>query len=89
MTTVAAKKLKLAMATISKHCKAQKFKVETPGMCCSAGKVKLQPLKAPDILKHLLSDNSLEVQHGVLHDIIWKGAGHDACVHTKNSHDTL
>ncbi|GFX00887.1 uncharacterized protein TNCV_4578531 [Trichonephila clavipes] len=29
------------------HCGAQKFKNETPGMCCAGGKVKLPDLRSP------------------------------------------
>ena len=35
------------MNYICKHCKARKFQTETPGMCCSGGKVKLPLIQTP------------------------------------------
>ena len=35
------------MATLCLHCRALKFQKETPGMCCSNGKVNLPPLAEP------------------------------------------
>ncbi len=42
-----------------KLCKVLKFPGETEGMCCSNGKVKLQPLpELPAVLKELLDGNT-------------------------------
>ncbi|RCN48933.1 hypothetical protein ANCCAN_05042 [Ancylostoma caninum] len=35
------------MDVICPHCQAKRFRGETPGMCCSGGKVKLPPLNPP------------------------------------------
>ncbi|GBL98316.1 hypothetical protein AVEN_174103-1 [Araneus ventricosus] len=46
------------------HCSAKKFKGESPGMCCSNGKVKLTPLRSPpDPLKTYMSGTSSGSKH--------------------------
>ncbi|PAA84583.1 hypothetical protein BOX15_Mlig017082g4 [Macrostomum lignano] len=59
---------KLAIERMSKkcqHCNALRWANETPGMCCSNGKVRLTPLNEnlPDYLRHLLLGNSEESDH--------------------------
>ena len=45
-------------------CRALKWKSETPGMCCSSGKVKLEPLLLPpEPLKTLLSGSTQQSKH--------------------------
>jgi len=49
---------------ICPHCSAYKWKGEPPGMCCSNGKVKLQPLQhPPDPLANLLKGESQMSRH--------------------------
>lgn len=49
------------------HCKAFKFRNETPGMCCAAGKVKLPVLEPPpEPLHSLIFGNSPTSQHFLL-----------------------
>ena len=69
------------MSVECKHCHAKKWPGETPGMCCSSGKVKLQKLQSlPVVLQKLLTDNTttavqfrqnLEVQFSIHDDIFW------------------
>ncbi len=52
------------MDTICPFCRALKWKGETPGMCCSSGKVKLEPLLLPpEPLKILLSGSTQQSKH--------------------------
>ncbi|GFY24071.1 hypothetical protein TNCV_1011241 [Trichonephila clavipes] len=47
------------MSNVCLKCSALKWKGETPGMCCSSGKVKLPPiLKPPEPLCSLLKANA-------------------------------
>lgn len=47
-----------------RYCGALKWKTETPGMCCSAGKIKLPFLQEPpEALSRLLKDQSTESTH--------------------------
>lgn len=49
---------------VCNHCKALKFKHETPGMCCVNGKIKLPVLNLPpDPLRSLLSGTSSQSKH--------------------------
>ncbi|XP_053956182.1 uncharacterized protein LOC128861832 [Anastrepha ludens] len=49
------------------HCKAIKFRNETPGMCCPGGKVKLPVLELPpEPLHSLVSGNSPTSKHFLL-----------------------
>ena len=53
------------------HCGANKWQGETPGMCCSSGKVKLDVLHAPPaILKKLLTEDTSDAKHFRLN--LWK-----------------
>jgi hypothetical protein len=52
------------MEKICLHCGAWKFKTETPGMCCSNGKVKLPALLEPiDPLRAYMSGTNAESNH--------------------------
>lgn len=52
------------MNSVCTHCKAFKFKNETPGMCCSSGKVKLPALNSPpEPLLSLVSGITSESKH--------------------------
>lgn len=53
-----------SMNNVCAHCKALKFKHETPGMCCVNGKIKLPPLNAPpEPLHTLLSGTTPQSNH--------------------------
>lgn len=53
-----------SMDKVCAHCKALKFKHETPGMCCVNGKIKLPPLNAPpEPLHTLLSGTTPQSNH--------------------------
>lgn len=53
-----------AMDEVCQYCNALKFKEETPGMCCSNGKVKLPTLNPPpEPLSSLVSGVSPESKH--------------------------
>lgn len=57
-----------AMSEICQYCKALKFRGETPGMCCSAGKVNLPPFQSPpDPLRSLIFENSPTSKHFMSH----------------------
>ena len=45
------------------YCNALKWKGETPGMCCSSGKVELRPMTTPPKLYSLLMGNRPEHRH--------------------------
>ncbi len=46
------------------YCAAKKWKGETPGLCCSGGKVKLPELpELPEILQDLLTNDSCDGKH--------------------------
>lgn len=52
------------MDVICPYCNALKFSKEAPGMCCSNGKVKLNPIVAPpEPLSSLMSNNTTESKH--------------------------
>ncbi|GBM74318.1 hypothetical protein AVEN_193308-1 [Araneus ventricosus] len=52
------------MSVICEHCEAKKWKGETPGMCCSGGKVQLPRLVDPlEPLRTLLIGASAEAKH--------------------------
>ncbi|KAK0064693.1 hypothetical protein Bpfe_005782 [Biomphalaria pfeifferi] len=47
-----------------RHCHALKWREETPGMCCSNGKVKLSSLQPPpEPLKSLMSEKTTKARH--------------------------
>lgn len=52
------------MSHVCQHCKAFKFKSETPGLCCANGKVKLPALNCPpEPLRSLVSGSSPQSKH--------------------------
>jgi hypothetical protein len=52
------------MTKVCSHCTALKWPGETPGMCCSGGKVKLPPLRSPpEPLESLMSGKAPESKH--------------------------
>lgn len=52
------------MSEICRHCKALKFRCETPGMCCCGGRVKLPAFETPpDPLRSLVFDTSPTSKH--------------------------
>ena len=56
------------MANVCLKCSALKWKGETPGMCCSSGKVKLPPiLKPPEPLCSLLNGETAQSKDFVKH----------------------
>lgn len=53
-----------SMSTVCPHCKAFKYRNETPGLCCANGKVKLSPLiPPPEPLRSLVSGYGAESKH--------------------------
>ncbi len=59
------------MNNVCQYCGAKKRQGETPGMCCSSGKVKLDVLHAPPaILKKLLTEDTSDAKHFRLN--LWK-----------------
>jgi hypothetical protein len=57
------------MDVVCSHCQAKKFRGESPGICCSNGKVKLPSLNPPpDPLLSYMSRTSEETKH-FLHNI--------------------
>lgn len=49
---------------ICQHCKAMKFRLETPGLCCAGGKVKLPVLaQPPEPLYSFLYGNTIQSKH--------------------------
>lgn len=51
------------MSTVCLYCHALKFQKESPGMCCSNGKVKLSPLVEPPELISYVSGNTALSKH--------------------------
>lgn len=53
-----------SMNQVCTHCGARKWKGETPGICCGAGKIKLRLFsEPPEPLKQLLMGNSPQSKH--------------------------
>lgn len=53
-----------SMSVVCPHCKALKYRHETPGLCCASGKVKLARLVAPpDPLHSLVSGTGTDSEH--------------------------
>jgi len=49
---------------VCQHCKALKFRLETPGLCCAGGKVKLPVLaQPPKPLYSFLYGNTIQSKH--------------------------
>lgn len=52
------------MSVVCPHCKALKYRNETPGLCCASGKVKLAPLVSPpEPLRALVSGTGPSSTH--------------------------
>lgn len=52
------------MSVVCPHCKALKYRNETPGVCCASHKVKLIPLiPPPEPLRSLLSGTGAHSKH--------------------------
>ncbi|XP_062714405.1 uncharacterized protein LOC115261339 [Aedes albopictus] len=52
------------MDSVCRYCQAQKFKNESPGLCCKNGKVKLlQPDQPPQALMNYMSGDTPESKH--------------------------
>jgi hypothetical protein len=52
------------MTAVCNHCQAKRYIGESPGMCCSNGKVRLPPLNPPpDPLMSYMSGTSAESKH--------------------------
>ena len=59
------------MTDICQHCHAKKWPGESKGMCCSGGKIRLDPLQEPPLyLKALLEGNSSDAKH--FRNNLWK-----------------
>jgi len=49
---------------VCQHCKALKFRLETPGLCCAGGKVKLPVLaQPPEPLYSFIYGNTIQSKH--------------------------
>ncbi|XP_016663080.1 uncharacterized protein LOC107884780 [Acyrthosiphon pisum] len=64
-----------SLSIVCQHCKALKFRLETPGLCCAGGKVKLPVLaQPPEPLYSFLYGNTIQSKHSLANTQKYNGS---------------